>query len=261
MAEPAKRIRSPNYPAISLAHAVGQLKALFERIHKHAAPKEAVAKALGYGGFNGQSAMIISAHTKYGLLERTGEDQYKISKRAMQIMFPNDPAEKATALREAALAPSLYAELVEDFGDIPPHDDILHPWLMRRGFAPTAVSAVIQGYRDTMALVQPTTEEYDSERFDEQDHAMETQVIEHTAPLRGQSKTALTPNPGVTSARPVKSSFEVRGMIDRLDVTGVLLDQQATDKLIAFLQMAKTTLPLISEKDDATSPTALPPPS
>jgi hypothetical protein len=87
----------------------------------------------------------------------------------------------------------------------------------------------------------------------------EINALKELIKLREQKERLQNEYPG--KARPVKSSFEVRGMIDRLDVTGVLLDQQATDELIAFLQMAKTTLPLTSEKNDATSPTVSLPPS
>jgi hypothetical protein len=161
MSDQVKRVRSPNYPAVSLGQAISQLQPLFERINKHAAPKEAIVKGLGYGGWNGASAAVVSAHTKYGLLERDGE-LFKVTDRAMRIMFPKDATERQAALREAALAPSLYTELVEEYGETPPHDDILVPWLIRRGFAPTAVTGVIQGFRDTMSLVQPIGADYDS---------------------------------------------------------------------------------------------------
>jgi len=154
MSDQMKRIRSPNYPSISLADAVSRLEALFGRIHKHAAPKEAVVKALGYGGWNGASATVVSAFLKFGLLERVGDDTYKITDRSMRILYGRDQAEKAAALKEAAIAPSLYAELSGAFpGDLP-HDDILRPWLIRRGFGPSVVSAVIAGYRETMDIVK-----------------------------------------------------------------------------------------------------------
>lgn len=163
MSDQTKRVRSPNYPAISLPQAIEKLKPLFERINKHAAPKEAIAKAFGYGGWNGTSASMISAHTKYGLLDRSEGDKFKITDRAMRIMFGKNPTETEAAIREAAIAPPLYAALADEFGETPPHDDILLPLLIRRGFAPTAVSAVIQSYRETMGLLRPNAEVYDSE--------------------------------------------------------------------------------------------------
>ena len=257
MSESLKRVRSPNYPAISLAEAVEKLGALHERIHKHPAPKEAIAKALGYKGWNGTSGAIVSAHTKFGLLDRVDAEQFKLTERAMRIIAPKSRTEKLEALREAALAPALYAELVADYGEQPPHDDILRPWLIRRGFAPSAVGGVIQGYRDTMAVVEPTEEGSDPSGVQVEDRPIQVQAAEPGVPSRGPTKAGALVEAVAVMQRPAKSSFEVRGMIDRLDVSGVLLDQQAADKLIAFLQMAKTTLPQAIEDTPKPSSSAL----
>ncbi len=147
-----KRLRSPNYPSMSLAEAVQQIQKLSGKIGQHPAPRDSIATSMGYSGLHGASATAISALTKYGLLERAGED-YKLSERAMKIIAPHNPQEKVRALQDAANEPVLFAELIEHFkGDVP-SDDVLRPYLIRKGFAQTAVSSVIAAYRDTMELV------------------------------------------------------------------------------------------------------------
>ena len=109
-----KRIRSPNYPAISLPDAVTKVTTLYRAIHTHAAPRAVVAKGMGYNTLNGASATAISALHKYGLLERIG-DEIKVSERALSILHPHTPQEKADAIRAAAGEPALFAELNERF--------------------------------------------------------------------------------------------------------------------------------------------------
>jgi len=157
-----KRVRSPNYPALSLKEAIDKLTLLYKNNHRHAAPREAVAKGMGYGGLSGASATAISALNKYGLLEKLGED-LRVSERGMQILAPHSPQERATALIEAAYEPRLFAELRERFpGQQMPNADILKNFLVRNGFAPAAVTAALLAYRETVEFVNTEAAGYDS---------------------------------------------------------------------------------------------------
>lgn len=156
-----KRVRSPNYPALSLRDALEKVATLYKAQHTHAAPREVVAKGMGYNSLNGASATAISALHKYGLLERLGED-IKISDRAMRIMHPHSPGEKAEAIKEAAQEPQLFSELAERFPGQFPNEDLLRNYLVRKGFAPAAATNVILAYRDTVDLVQRDAGGYDS---------------------------------------------------------------------------------------------------
>jgi hypothetical protein len=160
-----KRVRSPNYPAMSLVEAVQQIQKLSGKIGQHPAPRDAIATSMGYSGLHGASATAISALSKYGLLERVGED-YKLSERAMKIIAPHNPSEKLRALQEAANEPALFAELIEHFNGEVPTDDVLRPYLIRKGFAQAAVPGVIAAYRDTMELVTREGGAYSSSEAD-----------------------------------------------------------------------------------------------
>src|SRR5579863_3582825 len=126
-----KRVRSPNYPSMSLVEAVQQIQKLFGKIGQHPAPRDAVATSMGYSGLHGASATAISALIKYGLLERIGED-YKLTERAMRIIAPHDQGEKAHALHEASQEPALFAELIDHFKGEVPIDDLLRSYLLRK---------------------------------------------------------------------------------------------------------------------------------
>lgn len=156
-----KRVRSPNYPALSLPEAVDKVAMIYRANHTHAAPREVIAKAMGYAGLNGASATAISALHKYGLLEKVGAEEIRVSERAMQILHPNSAAEKAEAVRSAAGAPPLFAELAERFPGKMPNDDIFRNYLIRKGFAPAALTAVISAYRETSDMVERGAGGYD----------------------------------------------------------------------------------------------------
>ena len=105
------RVRSPNYPALSLADAVERVGRVFQKEHRHPSPKEVVMKGMGYGGVNGASLGALSAAVKYGLLDKQG-DQYRVSDRMLTILHPHTSQEKAEALEAAATAPPLFADMM-----------------------------------------------------------------------------------------------------------------------------------------------------
>lgn len=147
-----KRIRSPNYPAFGLKEAVSRIEMLHQANQTHPAPREVVAKGLGYNSLNGASATAISALNKFGLLEGRGEN-LRVSERAMHILFPQTREERIEALRAAASEPRLFAELAERFPGGVQNDDLLKNYLLRNGFAPSAVTHAIQAYRETSEFV------------------------------------------------------------------------------------------------------------
>jgi len=148
-----KRSRSPNYPALSLPIAIEKVGILYKNLHTHAAPRDVVAKGLGYQSLSGPSATVISALVKYGLIERSGEG-WKVSDRSLRILHPHSPNERSVAIREAAHDPGLFAELFERFGEHAPNDDLLHNYLARKAFVPSAVPLVILAFRDTLELLR-----------------------------------------------------------------------------------------------------------
>lgn len=156
-----KRLRSPNYPALSLPEAIEKVSALYDKLHNHGAPREVIAKSLGYSGLNGASATAISALHKYGLLERQG-DEIRVSERARKILTPLSEEEKMAAVRDAAFDPPLFAELAEKFPGKAPPDDLLKNYLSRKGFAPGALSGVVLAYRQTSDMVGGLGTPYDS---------------------------------------------------------------------------------------------------
>lgn len=147
-----KRIRSPNYPSISLRDAVDKVRRLAGAIGQRPADRGTVAIAIGYSGLSGASATTIAALYKYGLLGGRG-DEICISERAAKILYPDDPKEQLAVLRDAALEPELFRELSERFGDNVQNEDMLRNYLLRNKFTPSAAESAISAYKETIEFV------------------------------------------------------------------------------------------------------------
>jgi hypothetical protein len=229
-----ERVRSPNYPAMSLPEAVQQIQKLFAKISQHPAPRESVATGLGYSGLHGASATAISALLKYGLLDRDGED-YKIGERAMKIIAPHSPAEKAEALKAAARDPALFAELIDHFkGDVP-NDDLLRSYLIRKGFATAAVPQVIEAFRETMELVTRDGNVYSPDEKPSEGSDMSGEL------QREQTKTPPAPLKLATGERELTTGLLSKNASFRLVVSGDV-GVKEIERLIAKLQLDKEIL-------------------
>lgn len=234
------RVRSPNYPQLSLPAAVERIAHIFAKEHQHPAPREVVAQHLGYGGINGASLGAISALLKYGLLEKVNED-LKVSDSALAILHPSSEEEKYQTLKAAAEAPVLFTELLSHFNGRLPSDENLRSYLVRRGFAPNSLNGVIEILRETMEYVGGVPP----------NSSASTQKVTAT----------VEPNTGVmTFARSIASAPEVATPVavrvgsvsvslqdDQLRVSAILIDQKGVDKLIQALQANKVLLPTIAD--------------
>jgi hypothetical protein len=230
-----KRIRSPNYPALSLPDAIDKVTALYRAQHTHAAPREMVAKGMGYNSLNGASASAISALQKYGLLERNG-DELKVSERALRILHPHPPEERGAAIQEAASEPPLFAELNERFPGRMPSDDLLRNYLIRNGFAPSAVTGVITAYRETSEIAEREGHAHDSPREQTREHDEMPSLQQHKQTV--QPETHETTFTQASGSDPFRVSFTPSG----IEVSGKLTSSERADELIAAIQALKLLL-------------------
>ena len=150
--------RSPNYPSLSLSEAVDHARLLYDKERQSPTEADQVVRAWGYKGLSGPSRTKLSALRKYGLLEETPTG-FRLSNRAMAILFPRDAEEATAALLDAALTPDLFRELSTFEGA---SDDNLISRLVRMGFTPTGAKAAVASYRETMTVVGLETSGYNA---------------------------------------------------------------------------------------------------
>ena len=235
------RIRSPNYPQISLPAAIERVAMVFSKEHQHPAPKEVIVKDMGYNGIHGNSLGALSALSKYGLLERSGQD-YRVSERAIAIIHPLDDNSKAAALREAAQAPALFAEIFEHFKGQLPSDENLRAYLIRKGFAESALTPVIDSLRETMKHVA-----------DVPMHVTASGVPQSQPASIAVTGYAPAVKVGAPPAEPSSPEFQPKMRVSLtdhgLEIIANVADKKGIDRLIAILKANRELLPESASND------------
>lgn len=231
------RVRSPNFPVISLPAAIDRIQKIYAVEQTIPATRETIAKHLGYSGMNGASLKIISALSKYGLLEEVKDKNLRISQLALAILHPANDQEKVDALKQAAGGPILFQKLNTQFEGRRPSDTNLRSWLLRNGFATSAVDSVITAYSETMDLVGGIEDVYQAPKAEQAD-TPPLQVRERPSPTM-TAGTMVSPSRYAPSSEP----FSVELMRDRFRVVGELASKTDAQKLIEILKMAVSLLP------------------
>lgn len=262
----AKGVRSPNYPVIDLGEAVQRIKMVYDKEHTHPTTRENLAKAMGYGSLNGSSASVISALSKYGLLEAVGDEQYKISSEALDIVLHHSgEPERVQAIQKVGFLPTLFSDLRSAYGDNLdrlPSDHTIQANLIKRGFNPKTVGSAIRAYRDTMTFVNEETKGLSTTEGNRKGESMHTPTgnqgtfRKEGAQGQGDSGTGsrwgmeLEGDPGKVLAFPIAFDTDAR-VVFRGRIT-----KEAIDTLIAYLEVSKRSYP--SEKTYRPIPSSSP---
>ncbi len=229
------RVRSPNYPALSLPEAISRVKAIHDAEQHLAAPKDVIAKHLGYNGLNGAALSTVSALSKYGLIEEAPADKMRVSPLAVTILYPPSPAEKAAAIKEAASKPALFVEIDKEWEGHRPSDENLRSYLIRRNFAVDAIDRVIKSYRETMDLVTPGSGVYPAQK-------QEDTVIQQRQPDPRIAPPVIPPG----EVEPFRIVYTRNG----IEVSGRLTDTESAEEFIATVEMLKQRLPSKPHADE-----------
>jgi hypothetical protein len=144
--------RSPNYPSIDLAEAIEGVRKVYAKDYKNKIDKGVVARHMGYGSINGKSLGVISALSKFGLLDGRGD--LHVTDDAVTILVdPKASSARQQAIRRSALRPALFAQLHTHFGGTVPSAENLSAYLQKNGFTPQAAQLAAKSFRDTMQFV------------------------------------------------------------------------------------------------------------
>lgn len=154
------KVRSPNYPSMSLGPALEAMRPAFKNENRNKMSRTVLAKHLGYSSLNGRALGKIGAVRAYGLIEGSG-DELRVSDDAVTaLMAPEGSPERTSALSRLALRPTLFQELRKDFPDTLPSVDNLKFSLIKRQFTPDAAEKAAKSYLATMNLVAGVPDTY-----------------------------------------------------------------------------------------------------
>lgn len=144
-----QRSRSPRYPSMPLDEAIDLARKVYAGDGMHAVDREVAAGHLGYRGLSGASAQALASLAQYGLIESSGKGQVRLTSLALDIIEPQDDAEKERSLRAAAWTPRLFSELRDRFPATTPSEGNLRAYLIRQQFSASALKSVIPAYLKT----------------------------------------------------------------------------------------------------------------
>lgn len=244
------RVRSPNFPAIGLSKSIERARKIFDREQQLPANRDVLSKHLGYSGYNGKSAKILSALSKFGLLEPVKDGKLRLSQRSMRILFPRNEVDKNEALREAASAPTLFREIAKEWDGGTPSDDNLANFLLHNGFSQTAIAPAIAAYRDTLSLVTPSAGQYNAATEDLEDEAGDEDDDMDMDPTRIPGKDAVgvgqTRKPVALQGEPFNLQLIKGGVLGAFD----LRNKGDLETFVAGLQALKAFLPETQLEED-----------
>lgn len=147
------RTQSPGYPQFALPKAIAATRKIFAADRRSVIDREVAQKHIGYSGQSGAADKALATLLHYGLVERVGKGQVRVSQCAVDIIHPDSEQARRNALREAGMRPQIYKDLRERFGD---HvsDMALQSYLVRENFLDRAIAPVSNGYLETVRYLE-----------------------------------------------------------------------------------------------------------
>src|ERR1700761_4931323 len=130
------KVRSPNYPNMSLGPALEAIRAAYKAENRNKMSRTVLAKHLGYNSLNGRALSKIGAVRAYGLIDGSG-DELRVSDDAVQALnAPESSHDRKAALSRLAMKPSLFQDIRSEYPDRHPSEDNLRYWLTKQDFTP-----------------------------------------------------------------------------------------------------------------------------
>ncbi|WP_024340906.1 hypothetical protein [Bradyrhizobium japonicum] len=148
------RVQSPGYPNISLSKAIARVRAIHTADRRNPIDREVAAKHMGYSGQSGASDKMLASLAHYGLLEKAGKGQTRVSQLAVDILHPESSEGYKAALKEAAYSPSIFEEIRDRFTDGHPSEQALRSWLTRENFINSAIGPVTEAYMENCRFLE-----------------------------------------------------------------------------------------------------------
>lgn len=150
--EKKKKHRSPSYPAISLREAIERAKTIWAHETRHPVRLSVAAGHWKYSEKSSAARSTVAALVKFGLVEYTDATSgtFKLTQRALNILHGQEEV-RAQAVKDAALAPKIYAELWSELGPVLPSDDSLRSkLLLDHAFNPNYITTFIRDFKGTI---------------------------------------------------------------------------------------------------------------
>jgi len=242
--EKVKVDRSPNYPQITFTAALDFAKKIWEQEKKHVVSVDVALKHMGYNSRNGRSAASLSALRKYGLISYEGSGLRVTDDAATIFVYPSGTPEREGRIRELAMLPPLFKELVREFhGGLPSDANLSARLQTERNFSAEGAANLIKTLRHSLELAgvdKAATKSENRAESNPQERQTMTPNVTHTTPP--------PPSPAVQHGVPTGEShtWSLGGSVRaHLTITGEL-----RPKNIKLLKQYVDLLAAASEHDE-----------
>ena len=150
-----KIIRSPSYPAVPLGDAISAIRKIESKYRSAPIDRVDAARLMGFSSLSGPANQALAALASYGLVERAGKGEIRVTLRAKAILHPNSDREKKEHLIAAGCEPQLYRELRERFADVssPPEEGVVS-YLNRQGFNQNSIRSAAKAFLSTISYLE-----------------------------------------------------------------------------------------------------------
>ncbi|BBC72540.1 hypothetical protein AEB_P1672 [Altererythrobacter sp. B11] len=143
------RMRSPNFPALSLEDAVKAVEAIYDKNRKVLITREDAAKDIGYTGLTGRSMQVLGSLVQYDLLENTSKGECRVTQIAEDILHGFPDSKKKDALRKAGHAPALFQSVFDRFDGEIPGENAVRSFLIQSGFTNDGADKALKNFLAT----------------------------------------------------------------------------------------------------------------
>jgi hypothetical protein len=245
------RMRSPSYPSVPLKQAIDLVGKIHRTCRSNTITRENAVHEMGYSGLTGRSMKVLSALLQFGLLEKTGVGDVKVTQRAVDILHGIDESDRNEAMLEAAYAPQLFRDIHGRFPDGIPSEGVIRSYLIQQDFVDVAISPAITAFMETYRSVEHIRESGQHvDEFDEVADASDTnQEVQIKKVVTPQTQTLSPPlivqSPAISELN--KINMDIRG--DQVSISG-LLNLKGLELLEKKIAALKTLLSVYADAND-----------
>lgn len=245
------RMRSPNFPALTLEEAMKVAGELYSKVRKVTLDREAAAKELGYSGLTGRSLKVLGALNQYGLIDNVSKGKCHVTDLAETALHGFPEEEKAGAIRRAARSPALFRAIFDEYGEDIQSEHAIRSLLLKRGFTDKGVESALQSFLATQryAVLNGASESYGNDESSTPESSPDTNNDEgdsvmpavQTAPR--EAAPAPPPPKALYRDQPLEFSLSSKG----LAVTG---GTNSAPELRDFIKKLEALAALLPEEYD-----------
>jgi len=250
--EKKKRVRSPNYPSLTLQKSLELVEALLKQHSRYFVVLEIAGKCWDISAKSSYISQHIAALTAYGLIDSEGEKdskKIKVSDLAFKILMDKRPnsEDRETLIKEAALKPNVFKKIYESYPTVFPADDTLDYELKTQyGFNPARVTDFINIFKQTFEFAKV----YKSGIIGEENLSIKEPEMISTSdkiPLK-EMITAKESGPLGGKEREIANYPVGRGLKAKILFSGETpITIESIEKLIKLLELNKEDLPEANE--------------